>query len=264
MLRLRLRPIVSGRVPLLYIGACLAAAAPGFAPVAAAQPGTSAILGRVVDRSSQDPIHGAVVTLSGVAMGVTADSNGGFVHSGLAAGLYTLEARAIGYRMGSWTIELAEADSLRYVFELDLVDFELPAVVTTADAVHADRALREFERRRAGGRGVFITPDEIEQRNPRTLDELLRDIPGVRTVCRQSGCSVRMTRSARPCRPEIFLDGMPATLAVPPNAPAGDFLAVEVYRSLSETPGELLRADNQCGVIAIWTRTGQTPRDPRE
>ncbi len=260
MLRLRLRAFVFGRVSFLYMAACLAAAAPGFAPAAPAQPATSAILGRVVDRRSQSPIRGALVTLSGTPSAATADSNGGFVHDGLAAGLYTLEARAIGYRMGSWTIELAEADSLRHVFELDLVDFELPPVVTTAEAAHADRALREFERRRAAGRGVFITPAEIELRNPRTLDELLRDIPGVRTVCRQGGCTVRMTRSARPCRPEIFMDGMPATLAVPPNAPAGDFLAVEVYRSLSETPGELLRPDNQCGVIAIWTRSGQTPR----
>ncbi|MGH7645358.1 MAG: carboxypeptidase regulatory-like domain-containing protein [Gemmatimonadales bacterium] len=259
MHRLSLRAMVSGHVPLLYVVACLMAAAPGFVPAALAQQGTSAILGRVVDRRSQVPIQGAVVVLAGMGTGATADSTGGFVQFGLAAGLYTLEARAIGYSMGSWTIELADADSLRYVFELDLVGFELPAVVATGQAVPADRALREFERRRAAGRGVFITPEEIAQRNPRTLDELLRNIPGVRTVCRPSGCAVRMTRSARPCRPEIFMDGLPASLAVPVNAPAGDFIAVEVYRSLSETPSEFLRADNQCGVIAIWTRTGQSP-----
>ncbi|MGH7676723.1 MAG: carboxypeptidase regulatory-like domain-containing protein [Gemmatimonadales bacterium] len=236
------------------------AAAPGFVPAALSQQGTSAILGRIVDRRTQAPIQGAVVTLPGLAPSATADSSGGFVQAGLAAGLYTLEARAIGYGMGSWTIELAEADTLRYVFALDLVEFELPAVVATGESVPADRALREFERRRAAGRGVFITPQEIAQRQPRTLDELLRNIPGVRTVCRPSGCAVRMTRTARPCRPEIFMDGLSATLAVPANAPAGDFIAVEVYRSLSETPDEFLRADNQCGVIAIWTRTGQSPR----
>lgn len=261
MLRLRLTARVSGRVPLLYmyLVACLTATAPGLVPAALAQQGTSAILGRVMDRRSQTPIQGAVVVLAGTAVGTTADSSGGFVQSGLMAGLYTLEARAIGYRMGSWMIELAEGDSLRYVFELELVGFELPAVVASGEAVPADRALREFDRRRAAGRGVFITPEEIAQRNPRTLDELLRNIPGVRTVCRPSGCAVRMTRTARPCRPEIFMDGFPASFAVPANAPAGDFVAVEVYRSLSETPGELLRADNQCGVIAIWTRTGQSP-----
>jgi hypothetical protein len=69
-----------------------------------------------------------------------------------------------------------------------------------------------------------------------------------------------MMRTPRGCQPDIFLDGFPANLSTPPNAPAGDIVAVEVYRSLSETPAEFLRPDNRCGAIVIWTRTGQSPR----
>jgi hypothetical protein len=29
-----------------------------------------------------------------------------------------------------------------------------------------------------------------------------------------------------------------------------------VYRSPSEAPAEFLKADSQCGVIAIWTKSG--------
>ncbi len=74
-----------------------------------------------------------------------------------------------------------------------------------------------------------------------------------------AACSARCVAAAPTGTAAIFLDGFSATFAVPANAPAGDFVAVEVCRSLSETPSEFLRADNQCGVIAIWTRTGQSP-----
>jgi hypothetical protein len=37
-------------------------------------------------------------------------------------------------------------------------------------------------------------------------------------------------------------------------------VAVEVYRSLGETPTEFLRLNSSCGVVAIWTRTGNTQR----
>jgi len=33
-------------------------------------------------------------------------------------------------------------------------------------------------------------------------------------------------------------------------------VAVEIYRSPSEAPAEFLKADSQCGVIAIWTKSG--------
>lgn len=232
----------------------------GLAPQAPAQQSSSAILGQVVDRRTHTPIRSAVVVLAGTGQRATADSSGRFTHRDLAAGVYTLEARALGYAMGSWMIELADGDSLHHVFELELVGYELPGVDVTALAGPADRNLREFERRRASGRGVFITRQEIEQRHPRTLDELLRNIPGLRTVCRRTGCSLRMTRTPRGCQPDIFLDGFSANYSTPPNAPAGDVVAVEVYRSLTETPAEFLRPDNRCGVIAIWTRTGQSPR----
>ena len=33
-------------------------------------------------------------------------------------------------------------------------------------------------------------------------------------------------------------------------------MRIEIYRTLSETPIQFLRTDNQCGTIVIWTRSG--------
>jgi hypothetical protein len=225
-----------------------------------AQDKSAVIQGQVVDRRSQAPVQGAVIVLAGTSPRTTTDSAGRFLHGGLAPGLYTLEARAIGYSPGSWVIELAAGDSLRHVFELDVVGYTLPPVVVRGEAGPAHRGLREFERRRGSGRGVFITQQEIEQRRVATLDELLRNVAGLRTVCTRTGCAVQMMRAPRGCQPDFFVDGFPATHATPPNAPAGDIVAVEIYRSLSETPSEFIRPDSRCGVIAIWTRTGASQR----
>ncbi|MGH7613967.1 MAG: carboxypeptidase regulatory-like domain-containing protein [Gemmatimonadales bacterium] len=249
---------VPGRIPFLCVAVLVSATGVGLAPPASAQQGTAVILGQVLDGRSHAPIPDAVLVLAGTAWRTTSDSIGRFTHAGLAAGTYALEARAIGYAMGSWMIELAEGDSLRHVFELELAEYDLPAVVTIGEAGPTDLSLREFERRRASGRGVFITREEIERRRPATLVDLLRNIPGVRTLCARGGCAVRMMRTPRGCRPDILMDGFPATLSMQPDTRADDIIAVEVYRSVSETPGELLHADNRCGVIAIWTRTGQS------
>lgn len=232
-----------------------------LASAVVAQQETAAIMGRVVDARSLAPIRGAVIVVT-ARPPMPVDTTGHFAQVGLGPGAHRLEARAVGYTIGSWIIILAEGDTLSdVVFGLEPSAYELPAVTTTAEAVSADRGIREFERRRASGVGVFIGPQELERERPTTLSDILRSIPGVTTVCeRNVGCYIRMLRAPRGCRAEVFMDGFPATLSTPPNTAARDILAVEVYRSLSETPSEFLRMDNTCGVVAIWTRTGHTDR----
>lgn len=241
--------------------AALVLAAAVVTSAAGAQRETATIMGRVIDARSLTPIMGAVVASSSTTSpSVVVDSAGRFALTGLAAGSLRIEARAIGYALGSWLIMLAEGDTLSDVrLALHAREYVLPAVEATADAVPADRALREFERRRASGQGVFITPEELERERPVTLADVLRGVPGVTTACeRRTGCYIRMLRAG--CRAAIFVDGFPATYATPPNTLASDMMAVEVYRSLSETPNEFLRLDNNCGVVAIWTRTGNVQR----
>lgn len=244
-------------------GAALSVALALVVPAAGAQGATAAIAGRVLDARSRAPIPGAIVTLASVRRPpVTVDSTGRFVHAGLAAGSHRIEVRAIGYAIGAWVVVLAEGDTARGLeLALDPREYVLPAVDASADAPPLHRGLRDFERRRATGQGIFVTPEEIARRSPTTIGDILRTVPGVTTACdRVTGCYIRMLRAARSCRAEIFVDGVSATLVVQAETPAIDVVAVEVYRSASETPSEFGRLERTCGVIAIWTRAGHVDR----
>jgi len=40
-------------------------------------------------------------------------------------------------------------------------------------------------------------------------------------------------------------------------SPTIGIIGIEIYRTLSETPLQFLRADNQCGTVVIWTQSGR-------
>jgi len=68
---------------------------------------------------------------------------------------------------------------------------------------------------------------------------------------------VRMSRSPRNCAPNFFVDGFPANNSTTLEMPSVGIIAIEVYRTASETPVEFLRGiTNPCGAIVIWTRSG--------
>jgi len=58
------------------------------------------------------------------------------------------------------------------------------------------------------------------------------------------------------CAADWVVDGLPATMSSTPHLPVVGIIAIEIYRSASEAPAEFLKADSQCGVIAIWTKSG--------
>lgn len=219
---------------------------------------TAGIMGRLVDQQTRAPVQGARVALLGTHHETRTDSAGRFVQAGLTAGAYFLEIRALGYRAGSWLVRVGDGETVDTVFELHPVGIELAPVVVAARPTLAQRRIQEFERRRGERRGVFITGEEIETNNATTLMDVLRNVPGVRLMCTTRGCQVRMTRSARGggCQPDWVVDGLPATLSSTPTMSTVGIVGIEIYRSLSETPFEFLKSDSQCGVIAIWTRSG--------
>ena len=220
---------------------------------------TGAIVGRLVDHESWQPVGGARIGLLGIANDLASDSAGRFSHAGLKSGTYVLQVRAIGYSAASWIVEVRDGEVHSEVFELQRLPYMLdPLVVERRPSFSAERR-DEFLRRRAAGRGYFVTEEEIERESPRLLADLLRHVPGVRLQCRGSmtGCTVRMARAPRECRPDFVVDGFEASNATSLDMPTIGIIGIEVYRTLSETPLQFLRADNQCGTIVIWTESGR-------
>lgn len=194
--------------------------------------------------------------LSGTRRQVQSDSAGRFTVMGLVAGTYILQIRAIGYAMVSAVIRLGVGETANHVFELEALSYTLPAVEVEGRPGLARQRLLDFERRREGGRGYFLTEAELTGSGASTLGDALRGVPGVRIICNLTGCVARMTRGPRVCAPDYYMDGFPASNAATADMSVRGVIGVEVYRTLGETPLDFLRTNNRCGTIVIWTRSG--------
>jgi hypothetical protein len=215
------------------------------------------INGQVLDQQSRFPVSGANVNVIGTRLRTATDSAGRFTQASLSAGTYILEVRAIGYGVTSWVLRLAEGEMVDYVFEVEPLGVDLDPIVVEGRPGFFQRRMQEFEERRRAGRGIYITHDQIEASHAATMADLLRGVPGVRLNCRSGVCSAQMTRTAHGvCVADWVVDGMPASVSSTPHLPVVGIVAVEIYRSPNEAPAEFLKADSQCGVIAIWTKSG--------
>jgi hypothetical protein len=228
----------------------------GLARPAAGQQPSATLVGHAVDRKSQAPIRNAQAALLGTRRMATSDADGRFAHDSLPAGSYVVQVRALGYSAASSVVELASGEVVSRVFELEPLPVQLDPVTVERTPSFAARRRRDFELRRTTGRGYFVTQAQIERANARSLADVLRDVPGVVVLCRGAGrCGIRMVRAPAPCRPDFVVDGFPATLSTSLDMPVVGITGIEVYRTLSETPMEFLKADNVCGTVVIWTRS---------
>ena len=226
----------------------------GVAPrhlAAQARPG--AIVGVVVNAQTREPVEGALVSLRFTARSARTDSSGRFDLPGLTAGPGLVQVRAIGYRVGSWAVRLSEGDTVNATLSLEPVPLELSDITVKAARDNDWRSADAFDRRRAQGGGYFVTEEQLKEQRPVTLVEVLRTVPGVSTQCDYHNCRVWMTRAARGCSPEYFLDGFPATFATGPSFPIEHIRGIEIYNDVFSAPIQLQRPNMQCGVIAIWT-----------
>lgn len=239
--------LLDSRTLVLPLAALLAAVAP------AASQHTSGIAGQLVDRATGAPVSGALVTVLGRS-GTRPDSNGRFAAPGLPAGTYVVQVRALGYVAATWLVEVNTGHTTAVVLELEPAPLSISGVVIEGQAWE-QRGMADFTRRREGGRGVFLTEDDIKEAQAVRLGDLLRNVPGVRQICRGNVCRVYMSRS-RQCTPNFWVDGFAANNSTSLEMPVMGVIGIEVYRSASETPVEFLRGDNICGSIVIWTRSG--------
>lgn len=238
---------------------------------------TATLVVRVLDDATGKPITGAHVTVGGTILGGLTDKHGSVRVAGIAPGNRFVAATGLGYA----------ADSVQVGFEAGTpVDAELrlaPQPVTlggiTAMGEAAERVLRQrgfYERLRLGG-ATFIAGERLQKLQTRTnrLTAAFDNVPGVRVTpnMRGSGYVLVSTRSSsgdnfqgQRCFPVIYLDdvkvkydygnGRPMENAdLNSLVPLNDVVGIEVYQGISNVPYKYDR--NPCGVVLIWTRSGQ-------
>jgi hypothetical protein len=212
---------------------------------------------RIGDRPNFTSVEGARVSLAGTSLFASTNRNGEFSFHGLAPGMYTVLASAIGFQAMTATVEVKALEMVQVAFEPDPVAVELPEVEVNQPV----RGTPDFLRRRASGRGRYFTRIEIERRDPKAISDLIRMIPGLRLECRGIVCRVYSARGGRNCRMTYFMDGIPVDQSAVWTTPPRDLEGMEIYSGPSETPPELERRGS-CGAIVLWTRL-PPERQPR-
>ncbi len=231
-----------------------------------AQRGTAMMFGVVVNRAHQGPISNAEITLLVDGRLVRSDSLGYYRFTNLGAGIVRFSVRALGFHPAVFHYALANGERMERDIELDSTAVvlsgrpvqQLPEVAIEAPPSMGTR-FRDFERRKATGRGHYLTRTQIEQKGANNLPDALRDLRGVTMDCAGTSCYVRMVRAPSRCQPEYIVDERVDNM-FGPHVAIRDIEAIEVYTGPSDVPGEFAGTNAGCGVIVIWTKSGPSRR----
>lgn len=229
-----------------------------------------AVVSGVVTDSTGAPVYGAEVSLTGVTRSFT-DERGAFYFDGVSVGSAQLSVRRMGF--APRTISVTVTDANLRVEGLQVMLSPLPTVLTpvlvnSRRADYTGRLAGYYQRleRRTGG--YFITREQIDRENPRTLSQLILHVPGTTPYKGRAGSQgIRMR--GRLCWPLVWIDGTPM--------PAGDvdldafapqtIHGIELYLGSTTAPARFILGSvtNSCGTIVLWSRGPDTdPISPPE
>lgn len=209
--------------------------------------GTATVTGLV--KTANGPLGGAEVRVANTIISTMTDAAGSYVLNSLPAGTQLLYIRRLGYAMLETAVELRAGT---YVTR----DVEMQRLVSLDSIrIFAKRSLYpEFEaHRRANFFGHFLTADEIADRKPLEMSDLLVRLGGFSLL--GAGPDARaISNQAKGQHPSctqanVIIDGIEQAGInnVPPDQVAG----IEVYPDGVTAP---VGRHPECGVIVIWTK----------
>ena len=196
------------------------------------------------------------------------DSTGLFRADGLEPGEWHASVRRIGYSEAQVDLHVAYGENL-FTVTVDEVADVLSEV--NVDAKRISIRLADFEARRARREpNAVITREQIRKRDPISLSQMLKSLPGVQVIDDFGAKLAIATRGMVPghttpgegaalvaCPMRISVDGMmrPPGTSLDETVP-NDVHGIEVYYGPARLPLQLatFRADKWCGLVAIWTR----------
>jgi hypothetical protein len=208
----------------------------------------------IVHNDKGQPVRSAEVSVPGTGVEQRTDSAGTFTLAGLPSGTQTLDVRAIGFEPKRVVIDLSPA-------RLTTLDVALSRRVQTLDAVRVygtgSSKLAEFQRRLKSGWGHILTPADIEKRNPLSVSDLFRTMPGVQVLPTRGFGHAVLLRGG--CLPTVYLNGArmsdDAAKNIDEFVSPNEITAVEVYNAASR-PAEFW--GNDCGTVVLWA--GMLPK----
>jgi len=208
------------------------------------------------------PLHDAQVSLLGAGVGTYTDSAGHFVLPNVPAGPDTLHVRLIGFAEQSVPISLTPGRLTTATLMLSQTVLKVEDIHVSVRRMLPIDKLSGFENRRRSRQGVFVTPEEVDKKREFASKsaDLLRGLPGLSVGQSQVGhTSIRVPRGQRWCTPFIWVNHQPMPNLHIDDLSPEDVLAMEIYRSGSETPPQFVYRgfSGQCATIVVWTRDGR-------
>ena len=213
------------------------------------------------------PIAFAVVQTTGQNR-VVSDDSGRFQYRAVPRGRLTLRILRLGYEPVELRFDPPSDTALQIVMRpiprtFDAVNVEASRVSQRLRAIGFYERMND--RHKGLGSGTFITIEDIEQRNPLRISQMLEGINGVRVFKYGAGFDQFEVRGPAQCRFTVYLNGArigpklttrasidPVRIdaLVEPSATAG----IEVYPRATSAPPHFQMLNGTCGVVAFWTK----------
>lgn len=229
---------------------------PSAAVIGAHTPSSIVLSGSVRDTNG---VRIPFATVRWQAGSVVANDSGAFEVRGLPDGHTRFSVRRIGFEPLDFDALLSAGNPAEVVVELRPIPLSLTGVDVNADPddMRGARLARVgfFDRRRAG-RGTFYGPEELEQRNPQALSDIVASTPGVNIQGRRRSRAMQYY-SSQGCRMNVFLDGHEVTDLGDDVLNGSDLKAIEVYSTATAAPPQFVTWDPRkgyCGSVVVWTK----------
>lgn len=233
----------------------------------------SIVSGLVLDEESGGPVPGATVSLrrygapDGFAGSRVTGNDGRFSFEGIASGDYVLGLTGIGYHPLTDSTSVPPGSHVRIAARLSVSPLALEPIVAVSPRRPAFMDGFEERRAQAGRHAGFFTREEIEERSPRDISELVRSVPGNFNEASLFGQRIRVVgnvASRRRCSPPVFVNGIYTPVAYDDLYSPEDIAAVELYTIDHETPSRFKRDyPLTCGgALVIWLREPEPWEEP--
>lgn len=222
---------------------------------------TATLTGQVVSAMTGGPLDDVRVVLKNSGLGAFTDSTGAFTIRDAPPGRDTVQVSLIGFAEEQVPLSLKPGHVTRVTLMLSQTVLRVEDITVEVKRRDEIGKLSGFWRRQNRGLGAFVTPEEIERRDPQHASALLRGIAGVRVGAYRFGrAPVEISRSRTNCDPTYYVDGTINQSFHIDDMNRDDILAIEVYRGPAEVPPRFSFRGGGCGAIVIWTREGRNRR----
>ena len=215
----------------------------------------SRVLGRVLDRESGSPLIGALLRLSGLGASRISDSEGRFEFGEIVPGHYVLTVEYLGYGTREDSLFIPPDRTLTLDVRLGVEPIALEGITVEVEARSRWLELEGLYGRKEEGTGRQWTVEDIRERNPHYLTDLVQLVPGLNVARDGFRTTVlsrrRVSLNSGSCALPVYVDGFPVPDFNLDGLDPSTVEALEVYHGIVETP---IQYQNHCGVILVWLK----------